>query len=302
MDRRRFSRRDLLTLAAAVTLVTSVAFLLRPSAERALEPTSVADRLVAELDRRLGAIARWEQDVRGAVERAADRERLRHEVRAALEGRPNQLDRALVRSCERLDGCAVVTADGERLASLHADDVPPSLVQRALRGRTVRSRLLATDAKGQRDGAAGLPRPSVLFATPLVTDGEVRAVLVGRARPDRQLDPLLRDHPLGRTGETYVVDARGFMITRSRFDPPARRVPHAPLVLDRPAVALLTPHEEPTRAFAAARAGHDGVDVTGYLDYRGVPVVGAWRWLDDLGAGVITEMDRVEAYRANSPR
>ena len=40
------------------------------------------------------------------------------------------------------------------------------------------------------------------------------------------------------------------------------------------------------------------VDVEGYNDYRGVPVVGAWTWLDDYDFGVPTEEDYEEAYRA----
>ncbi len=48
---------------------------------------------------------------------------------------------------------------------------------------------------------------------------------------------------------------------------------------------------------AAAVNGDDGVDVLGYPDYRGVPVVGAWKWLKDAGFGVATEQDVVEAFQ-----
>jgi serine/threonine protein kinase len=51
-----------------------------------------------------------------------------------------------------------------------------------------------------------------------------------------------------------------------------------------------------TRPVAAALAGQSGVDVDGYRDYRGVPSVGAWAWLDDYGFGVITEIDADEAF------
>ncbi len=283
-----------------MALVVATAFLLSPEATPARAPDEVASSLVAELDRRIGAIARWEHEVRAATERAAEHPDV---LRGLTDSGPAEaLDRSLVRACVDLEGCALVDPNGALLASLRARDVPSSLVERALQGRTVRSRLTSTDSFGRRTERVGAPRASVLFAAPVMVDREVVAVLVGRARPDRQLDPLLTTRPPGRTGETYVVDPEGFMITRSRFGaraprPTPLRKRAAPLVLDRPAVALLTPHLEPTRAFAEARAGHDGVDVEGYLDYRGVPVVGAWRWLDDLGAGVITEMDVVEAYR-----
>ncbi|HIE40774.1 MAG TPA: PAS domain S-box protein, partial [Thiomicrorhabdus sp.] len=36
-------------------------------------------------------------------------------------------------------------------------------------------------------------------------------------------------------------------------------------------------------------------NVEGYRDYRGVTVYGAWRWMPDLGMGIVTEIDEVEA-------
>jgi serine/threonine protein kinase len=48
---------------------------------------------------------------------------------------------------------------------------------------------------------------------------------------------------------------------------------------------------------ASAVAGESGVDVTGYRDYRGVAVIGAWTWLPEHGFGVATEIDVAEAFR-----
>jgi serine/threonine-protein kinase len=41
-----------------------------------------------------------------------------------------------------------------------------------------------------------------------------------------------------------------------------------------------------------------GVILTPYRDYRGVPVVGAWRWMRDLNAGLTTEVDASEILAA----
>ncbi len=49
---------------------------------------------------------------------------------------------------------------------------------------------------------------------------------------------------------------------------------------------------------AEALDGVDGVDVVPSRDYRGVPVIGAWRWLPHLGIGVVTQVDASEAYES----
>ena len=51
-----------------------------------------------------------------------------------------------------------------------------------------------------------------------------------------------------------------------------------------------------TRMAAAASSGGGGVDVSGFRDYRGVPVIGAWQWLTDQGFGVATKQDVAEAF------
>jgi serine/threonine protein kinase len=40
----------------------------------------------------------------------------------------------------------------------------------------------------------------------------------------------------------------------------------------------------------------DGIDITGYRDYRGVPVVGVWTWLGNYDFGLVTEIDYDEAF------
>src|SRR5205823_1998659 len=56
--------------------------------------------------------------------------------------------------------------------------------------------------------------------------------------------------------------------------------------------------EQPlTRLAADAVAGTNGLDIEGYRNYQGIPVVGAWTWLPEYGFGVATEMSVSEAYQ-----
>ena len=52
-----------------------------------------------------------------------------------------------------------------------------------------------------------------------------------------------------------------------------------------------------TRMAEAALNGRDGLDVSGYRDYRGIPVIGTWSWLDRLDIGLATEIDLSEALK-----
>ena len=49
---------------------------------------------------------------------------------------------------------------------------------------------------------------------------------------------------------------------------------------------------------ARATRGESGLDIDGYRDYRGVPVVGAWQWLPDFRLGIAAEIDTADAYRS----
>lgn len=109
--------------------------------------------------------------------------------------------------------------------------------------------------------------------------------------------------------ETYAFDAEGLMLSNSRFPEELRRAGLLPadsrlqtprrLRVSDPGADLTRggPGSEPsperplTRMALAATAGQDGRDFQGYRDYRGVEVIGAWRWIPEYGFGVAAEMD-----------
>ena len=117
---------------------------------------------------------------------------------------------------------------------------------------------------------------------------------------------------LGLSGETYAFNNDGLLLTESRFTDQLKSlglIPDKPGAVSSRVVYLRDPGgdltkgyqpEEPlavrplTKMAQYATAGVDGVDLIGYRDYRGVMVVGAWRWLDKYRIGVATEVDRDE--------
>jgi len=121
---------------------------------------------------------------------------------------------------------------------------------------------------------------------------------------DAELDFL---RVLGQPGplpslETYAFDEDGLMLSNSRFADylcdtgllPGRGL-QTPLRL-----RVAEPSQGPcerwplTRMAVQCTTRHsDGLDVHGYPDYRGKPVVGAWRWVERYGFGVVAEVDRV---------
>jgi tRNA A-37 threonylcarbamoyl transferase component Bud32 len=170
---------------------------------------------------------------------------------------------------------------------------------------------MLTNAQGQlRSGV-----PTMFAAAPIRgTDGKVLAVLGFRMEPGKNFTRILATARIGETGETYAFDRKGLVLSDSRFDEQLKHlslIPDAPdaqsiLTLDLrdPLVDLSKGKASPkrrtelplTRAAAEATAGREGVDVHGYRDYRGVPVVGAWTWLPKSDIGLITEVDVAEAF------
>lgn len=197
-------------------------------------------------------------------------------------------------------------------------DIPSNLkylIDRVFEGdatvsRPYKSLLSYVDENGQV--RAGVP---MMFVVAPILDEQlqVAAALGLQIRPEVEFTRILQRGRMGDSGETYAFDSTGMMLSNSRFDDDLKldgllqedtaSILHM-LVRD-PGGNVTTGHRPdrlrsqmpPTRMVESAAAGKSGVDVTGYRDYRGVPVVGAWTWLDDYGFGVATEIDFDEAFR-----
>ncbi len=216
-------------------------------------------------------------------------------------------------------------ADRENiLAATHPDavglDLPPgfeSVTERIYDGLTTvtppfASILTLRDAQGRsRTGV-----PTMFVVAPIVDEHlQVVASLGLQINPEREFTRILQLGRLGESGETYAFNNVGQMLSNSRFD---HDLVLLGLMADREGTKSILQVEvrDPggnmtqgfrpgvrraelplTRMAESAVAGESKVDTTGYRDYRGVQVVGAWTWLEKYGFGVATEVDYAEAFR-----
>jgi len=225
---------------------------------------------------------------------------------------------------EHFDGYFVVDQQQAVLASSHFEligrkEVPQyrSFIQRTLEGAQVvsppfSSVVMLEDAEGQVQ--TGLP--TMYACAPIYNDAFlVIGALAMQLRPENEFTKILQLGQMGHSGETYAFDRQGMMISNSRFD---NELILLGILPDQPAarsilnVYLCDPQGDMTTGYRpqerrsklpltklvqSALEGGQGVDVEGYRDYRGVSVVGAWRWLGPYDFGVATEIDTAEAYR-----
>jgi serine/threonine protein kinase len=166
------------------------------------------------------------------------------------------------------------------------------------------------------DGKERLGLPTMFVLAPIRgDDNQVIAALGFRMRPERTFTRVLNVARFGRSGETIAFDRTGLLLSESRFDDDLKRIgliADAPYVRSTLSLELRDPGvdmtigarpaqrrgKQPlTRLVIEANEGRDGVDVDGDRDYRGVPVIGAWTWMPEYGFGVVTKVDRAEAYR-----
>ncbi len=174
-----------------------------------------------------------------------------------------------------------------------------------------KNRLPAASKPGRRGDAALMQ-----VAAPLrLPDDSVVGALALVINPDNEFSRILSVARAGESGETYAFDQTGLLISRSRYERQLHElgllaVTNASSALNirlrdpggdltqgyRPAASEEEPHPL-IRLVEDAVAGESGEDLEPSRDYRGVPVVGAWRWLPQLGFGVATQIDASDAYR-----
>ncbi len=147
-------------------------------------------------------------------------------------------------------------------------------------------------------GEMELGMPTMFVSAPLRDrDGIVNGVIALRIDVDT-LNGLMLSLRLGKTGETYLVNKDGYMITESRL---SMHLKETGRVKKRSALELKLVNPETgelTDGVKQCITTNNGFNAKGYKDYRGQIVLGVWRWLPEFNWGVIAEIDKREGYGA----
>lgn len=322
------SRDILMTICAILVIVATVFGVIRVVEDRYRRNASDAVNTV--LDSANAAIMIWFRDralmvanladARDLAQMTADLLATDRSPRALLASPAmhtirQQFEPYLKRS--RVQGFFIIASDGTSLASSRDINVgiPNLLTAQAdvlaalWRGERVNSRVMASDVPLD-DQTAIEPgtRDLTMFVGAPIRDaaGKIIAALTLRLDPNRTLYPLLENAHMGKTGEAYLFDREGMMLSPSRFGDQllaAGRVAEGQSsalnlrVAEYGATDADRRHRaQLTRAVSSATRGLSGSDVVGYPGYLGVPVIGAWTWNEDLGVGLAFEQERDEAY------
>jgi signal transduction histidine kinase/CheY-like chemotaxis protein/ABC-type amino acid transport substrate-binding protein len=201
-------------------------------------------------------------------------------------------------------------------------DLKPGLLQRVFQGETLFVPPINSDVTMQTSSSTS--SATMFLATPIQSsDGTTIAALTLRLDPGGEFSKILQYSSIGETGDSYAMNRQGQLVSASRF---GRHLQETGMVRGNESEILNVevkdpggnmtegyqpslPRAEQPLTRMAASALHmadisDGLfkeqhsimrDTDGYRDYRGVPVFGAWTWLDELGMALASEIDVADA-------
>lgn len=166
-----------------------------------------------------------------------------------------------------------------------------------------------------------LPGVFCAFAAPIRNAaGEIIMVAIGTYSAQRQFTTIMQISNHGESSETYALDRKGRMISRSRFERDLQQTKALNfdttkssiynIYIKDPGVNIMKGHhpeeaivnldytEIVEKLFANLQkkdTSHSASLVVPYNDYRGIRVVGAYSWFGEYDFGIIVEEDAKDA-------
>jgi|WetSurMetagenome_2_1015567.scaffolds.fasta_scaffold21247_2 PAS domain S-box-containing protein len=123
-----------------------------------------------------------------------------------------------------------------------------------------------------------LEQPAMTISTPVMDkEGSLVGVLAGRLDLGELSRIIMRQSGESPTEDTYLVNTFNFFVTEPRFGQ-----------------GYALKKAVRTEGVEAGLSGKDGVGF--YRNYRGVPVIGAYKWLPEFNMCIVTEINQAEAF------
>ncbi|MBI5899063.1 MAG: serine/threonine protein kinase [Rhodocyclales bacterium] len=256
-----------------------------------------ATGLATLLNTQVGTLEQWVAERRHEAEQLATDEELGPQVQGLALGRggdPIRITRAVLDRAASIgitavllvapDGRILAASETERMGSRVSADFQAHMAA-ALRGASVFVR--PNLGAGRTPGRAWM-------ATPVrIAGGKVVAVLALGSPLAKGFGDLFSAARPGQSGEALAFDAEGWLLSPSRNALELEQRGLAPR-LQLPASEQATLLAQ--QAVAAMAKGGHGLLLNPYPGYLGRDVIGAWRWLHELGIGVAIEIEASEAY------
>jgi hypothetical protein len=125
------------------------------------------------------------------------------------------------------------------------------------------------------------------FSSPIKTNESVSAVILTFSSLDNLASKLSKSAP-GLSGDVYLVDPNGYLITPSRFDAVLNQ---KGLIRENSALELNI------QSFAAQQIRNGLNGTSEYRNYLGNSVLGSYAWLAEPEWGLIVEQNTDEIYK-----
>ncbi|OOP55848.1 MAG: hypothetical protein AYP45_12525 [Candidatus Brocadia carolinensis] len=194
--------------------------------------------------------------------------------------------------CDRFGDLKVTTSTGKVITNVAGFE----FFQMAISGVTFVSPIMPSVIPLENEyGKLEHGLPTLYITTPVVYEHKVIGAVCLRIDV-MELGKLMRSVRLGETGETYLINKDGFMLSESKY---LKYLKDAGLVQQRTTLELQVVDSETkelTQSAAECTKGKKGHDAEGYRDYRGIKVLGFWQWIPELDWGIIAEIDVNEGY------
>tara|TARA_R110001592_G_scaffold320639_2_gene598736 strand:- start:55241 stop:58522 length:3282 start_codon:yes stop_codon:yes gene_type:complete len=174
----------------------------------------------------------------------------------------------------------------------------PDILEKMWSGQAMLTKMQHSNTQIVDQYGHTIANPAILFSGAPIrnSNNDIIALLALRINPYNELFPLLEKEHRGKTGEAYVFDKNGTILSFSHFEKiPMKTRPEADPIKHSVSEQATNPIlAEITNSATNIESG--GNFIEGYQNYRGMKVVGAWRWFPEIDMGIATEQNLSDAY------